>query len=416
MISYEHALHIVLESIHSLGTTLCPLEKSLGRIVADDIRATVHLPETDRSGVDGYALRSVDALHASADGPVRLRIVGEVVSAMDNSPPPITAGEATAIMTGGAVPPGADTIVKREDVESDGHTITLRAAVPPGRYISEKGKDIVKGALIAKKGTVIEPVTYSVLASLRMTTVQVMERPAASILAVGSELVDLSHKENGRKIVASNLFVLSALVKTMGIKVGLARVTKDDRASLETDLKEALESDLLITAGGTMHGRSDLTRFAMEEAGIDLHFSGISVVPGKGTLFGLFKGKPVFALPGTPSAVFTVFHTLIRPCLRKLMGQEQTGPATITAVLEEDLQKRPGLEHFVMGQLAIHEGGYKVHPLTRPEHPVFSAMRLANGFIVVPADRDHVKKGATVSVHLLDPFPLTESFTLSGKK
>ena len=415
MISFERALHMALQSVHSLGATPCPLDKSLGRIMGEDIRATVHLPEADRSGVDGYALRSVDTLHAAADRPVRLKIVGEVVSAMDR-PTAITAGEAVPIMTGGAVPEGADTIVKREDVESDEHTIALRTTVSPGRYMAEKGKDIAKGALIAKKGTVIEPVAYSVLASVRMATVPVMKRPAASVLAVGSELADLSEKENEHKIVASNLFLLSALVKTMGIQVALARITKDDKASLQTDLKEALRNDLLITAGGTMHSRSDLTRSAMEEAGIHFKFSGISVVPGKGTSFGLFKGKPVFALPGTPSAVFTVYHTLISPCLKKLMGHELTGPTTITAVLEEDLHKRPGLEHFVMSQVSIQEGGYRVHPLARPEHPVFSAMRLANGFIVVPANREHLKRGASVSVHLLDPLASTESLIISGRK
>jgi molybdopterin molybdotransferase len=133
----------------------------------------------------------------------------------------------------------------------------------------------------------------------------------------------------------------------------------------------------------------------------------MSVVPGKGTSFGLFKGEPVFALPGTPSAVFTVFHTLIRPCLRKLMGQEQTGPTAITAVLEEDLHKRPGLEHFVTGQVSLREGGYRVRPLGRPEYRVFSAMSIANGFIVVPPDKDHLQRGTIVSVHLLEPLPST---------
>ncbi len=415
MISHEHALRTILESIHSLGRTQCPLEKSLGRITAEDIPAPVDLPEADRSGVDGYALRSLDTLHASSDRPVRLRIVGEGLSITER-PPAISTGETIAIMTGGALPPGADAIVKREEVGSDGHTVMLQAAVPPGRYISEKGKDIAKGAMIKKKGTMIDPVAHSVLASVRMTTVPVMERPAASILAVGSELADFSDKENGRKIVASNLYILSALMETMGIEVRLARITKDDRASLETDLKEALQNDFLITAGGTMQGRSDLTRSAMQAAGIHLHFSGISMVPGKGTSFGLFQGKPVFALPGTPSAVFTAFHTLISPSLRKLMGQEQTGPTTITAVLEQDLQKRPGLEHFVMAQVSLRDGGYRVRPLSRPEHAVFSAMRKTNGFIVVPADRHHLEQGATVSVHLLDPLPSTAYLPVSGSK
>lgn len=411
MISHEHALRTVLGKVQSLGSTRCPLEKSLGRIVAEDIRAPAYLPAADRAGVDGYALRSIDTVHATRHRPVRLRIAGNAPCG-EESPPAVTTGQTMGIVTGGALPPGADAIVKSEEVESDGHTVTLRVPIPPGRHISERGKDMVKGALIARKGTIIDPVTYSVLASVRMALVPVMERPAASILAVGSELTGFSEEGDGRTIVASNLFMLSAIMETMGIRVALARITKDDKACLQTDMEQALRNDFVITTGGTMQGRSDLTRSAMKDAGIRFQFSGISVAPGKGTSFGLFNGKPVFALPGTPSAVFTVFHTLVRPSLRKLMGQEETGPTTITAVLEEDLHRPPGLEHFVTAQVSIREGAYRVRPIGRPEHPVFSAVRLADGFIVVPADRDHLKRGAMVSVHLLEPSPSTTSLAI----
>lgn len=406
MVAYEDALRMALESIHPLGATHCPLEKSLGRIVAEDILATAHLPAVDRSAMDGYALRSVDTLHAATDRPVRLKIVGEIYSSTER-PAGIAAEETIAILTGGVIPPGADTIVKREDVESDGDMITLRVAIPPGRHISEKGKEMAKGSLIAKKGTIIEPFAYSVLASLRLPIVRVMERPSVSIMVIGNELGDLSDTGDGHKIVASNLFLLSALMETIGARVALARITKDNKSTIQADLKEGLQNDLLITTGGTWHSRSDLTRSAMEGAGIRFRFSGMSVVPGKGTSFGLFEGRPVFALPGTPSAVFTVFHTLIRPCLRKLMGQERIGPATLAAVLEQDLHKRPGLEHFVTGQVSLQEGEYQVRPIGKPGHTVFSAMSIANGFIVVPADQEHLKRGAMVTVRLLEPLPST---------
>ena len=322
MVAYEHALRIVLESIRPLGVTRCPLEQSLGRTVAEDIRATKHLPEVDRSAMDGYALRSVDTLYAAEGRPVRLKIVGEIYPSTER-PPAVTTGETISVMTGAAVPPGADAIVKREDVESDGETITLKVASPSGRHISEKGKEMVKGALIAKKGAIIGPVAYSVLASLRYADRPGHGKARVSIMVIGNELGDLSDEGDGHKIVASNLFLLSALMENIGAQVSLARITKDDKAVIQADMEEGLQNDLLITTGGTWHSRSDLTRSAMEAAGIRFRFSGMSVVPGKGTSFGLFKGKPVFALPGTPSAVFTVFHTLIRPCLRKLMGQEQ---------------------------------------------------------------------------------------------
>jgi molybdopterin molybdotransferase len=356
--------------------------------------------------MDGYALRSADTLQAETSRPVRLKIAGEILSNTER-PAGITAGETIAIMTGGPVPRGADTIVKREDVESDGETITLKVAIPSGRHISEKGKEMAKGSLITKKGTMINPIAYSVLAGLRMSKVPVMERPSVSIMVIGNELGDLSDEGDGHKIVASNLFLLSALMENTGAQVALARITKDDKAAIQADLEEGLQNDLLITTGGTWHSRSDLTRSAMEAAGIRFRFSGMSVVPGKGTSFGLFKGRPVFALPGAPSAVFTVFHTLVLPCLRKLTGQEPTGPATIAAVLEQDLHRRPGLEHFVTGQVSLKEGEYRVRPIGKPDQSIFSAMAMANGFIVVPADQEHLKRGAIVSVQLFEPWAST---------
>jgi molybdopterin molybdotransferase len=247
-----------------------------------------------------------------------------------------------------------------------------------------------------------------------MANIPVMKKPSVSILVIGNELGDLSDEGEGRKIVASNLFLLCALMENIGAQVALKRITKDDKAAIQADLKEGLQNDLLITTGGTWHSRSDLTRSAMEAAGIRFRFSGMSVVPGKGTSFGLFRGRQVFALPGTPSAVFTVFHTLIRPCLRKLMGHDQIGPTTVTAVLEQDLLRRPGLSHFVTGQVSLKEGDYRVCPVGKPDHSIFAAMGMANGFIVVPADQEHLKRGGMVSVQLLDPPTSTTPLAVSA--
>ena len=93
------------------------------------------------------------------------------------------------------------------------------------------------------------------------------------------------------------------------------------------------------------------------------------------------------------------------------MGQEPIDPTTIAAVLEEDLHRRPGMEHFVTGQVSIQGGGYRVRPLGRPKRAIFPAMSIANGFIAVPPDQAHLKPGATVSVLLPDPF--CESCTAS---
>ena len=120
---------------------------------------------------------------------------------------------------------------------------------------------------------------------------------------------------------------------------------------------------MLVTTGGSSNAYSDLTRTLMEEIGVDLKFAGVSMRPGKGTSFGLYDDKPVFSLPGTPSAVYVVFHTLVLPALLRLMGLTPNGTACIKASLQRDMRKKPGVEHLVQGLISEQGSRRSVRPL-----------------------------------------------------
>src|SRR3954471_18069961 len=85
-----------------------PLEDAVGRILATDVACPIDIPSFDRSAMDGYALRA-------ADVPGRLTLVGEV-AAGDAGDAPLEPGTARRIFTGGAIPPGADTVERQEVV------------------------------------------------------------------------------------------------------------------------------------------------------------------------------------------------------------------------------------------------------------------------------------------------------------
>jgi molybdopterin-guanine dinucleotide biosynthesis protein B len=326
-------------------------------------------------------------------------------------------------MTGGAIPPGADAVVKEEDAPCSQTTIQVRKAVPPSQYVLKRGKDLKRKSLVVEQGHLITPPVLGTLASLQLRKVPVFRRPEVSILAVGNELVDIHRKQTNHSIVASNIYMLSAMIKEHGGMVGCAKISGDDKGAFRKDIEAGLKSDMLITTGGSSNADSDLTRGLMEDMGIDLKFAGVSMLPGKGTCFGLDDRRPVFCLPGTPSAVYVAFYTLVLPALLQLMGLTGNGLVPVEAILEQDIEKKPGIEHLVQGLAGAGNDSYRVLPLVGPDVEGFSAMCMANGLIIVDPNKSRLSKGETVSVHPLNPFeaslsgrPLPQEKALKGQK
>jgi len=399
IVSRKEALELILDSVHPLATIKLPLEGSLGYIAAEDLYAPTDLPRFNRSAMDGYAICSKDTANATNKRSVKLKVVGEIHPSTAELIP-IESGQAVRIMTGGPIPPGADAVVKEEDARCEAGTLDVAGLVPASQHVWEKGKDIKKGSLLVEQGSPVTPAILGILANLQIREVTVTRRPEVCILAVGNELIDLHDKPTGHKIVASNIYMLSAMVKQHGGRLRFAKISKNDKGAIRRDIKEGLKGDMLIMTGGSSNAHSDLTRALMGEMGVELRFAGVSMRPGKGTTFGLYDNKLLFGLPGTPTAVYVVFYTLVLPALLRLMGMAVQGPCCIEAVLEQDINKTPGIEHLVQG-FVMEDSHYRVLPLVGPDIEVFPAMARANGLIIVGPDQAHLKQGQTVSVQLL---------------
>jgi molybdopterin molybdotransferase len=403
IVSRQEALELILGNTHPLETIKLPLEKTLDLMAGEDIYASGDIPRFDRAAMDGCAVSSKDTAGATKEHPVRLDVVGDIhPSTADLAP--IEAGQAARIFTGGAIPPRADAVVKEEDARYSAGIIEVQAAVPPSQHVWKKGKDVTKGGLILKQGEAVSPAVLSILAALQMRKVPVTRRPDVSILAIGNELIDLDDRPTGHKIVASNIYMLSAMIQQYGGRVRAAKISKNNKDTVRQDIEEGLQSDLLLTTGGSSNASSDLTRPLMEEIGINLQFAAVSMLPGKGTSFGLYDKKPVFALPGTPSAVYVAFYTLVLPALLQLMGCKEDGISPIQAILEQGIKKKPGIEHLVQGLVREKDASSHVLPLVGPDVKVFSAMSRANGLIIVDPDKSRLSEGETVLVQPLNPF------------
>ncbi|NVM21795.1 MAG: molybdopterin-guanine dinucleotide biosynthesis protein B [Desulfobacterales bacterium] len=402
IVSRQHALDLILDCTHPLETIDLPLEETLGYAAGKSVYASADIPGFDRSAMDGYAICSNDAADATAGHPVRLKVVGEIRPSTAE-PVPVESGQAVRIMTGGPIPAGADAVVKEEDVRCGPGVIEVPAAVRPSLHVWAKGKDINAGTLIVEQGGGITPAVLSILSSLQISRIAVTRKPGVCVLAVGNELIDIHDTARDHKIVASNIYMLSALIKEHGSRVKYAKISKNDKDSIREHIEKGLGSDILITTGGSSRAHSDLTRALMEEIGVDLMFSGVSMRPGKGTSFGLYDGKPVFCLPGTPSAVYVVFFALVLPALLQLTGLRTDWMSRIKAVLESDIDKKPGTEHLVQGFVTERDSSYSVLPLAGPDAGVFPAMGRANALIMVAPDEIRLNRGRAATVQLLNP-------------
>jgi molybdopterin molybdotransferase len=404
-LSREEALKLILSSIRPVETITLPLEETLGCAASDDLYAAEDIPRFERAAMDGYSVRSQDTVEATPERPVRLRVVGRTgpgTSAL----PPMEAGQAVRTVTGGPMPPGADAVVKEEDTEGDDAELQVLHPIQPGHHVRRKGSDLKRGTLILDRGRPITPGILGILAELQIRNVAVIRRPRISIVSIGDELIDLHDTMTNHDIVASNLYTLSAMIKQHGGTLRHTRICADDRTALRQEIQEGLQGDMLITTGGSSNAYADITRAVLADMGLEIKFAGLSMRPGKGTSFGLIGTKPVFCLPGTPSAVHVVFHVLVWPALLRQMGYKFDRPARIDAVLEEGIRKKSGTEHIVQGRLSKEQALYRVRPLVGPDVGVLSSMGRANALIFVSPRHSVVKQGEAVSVQPLDPFGL----------
>lgn len=400
ILRHPEALARIAASLAPLESTQLPLENAFGRLSSKDIQADRNLPDVDRALMDGYALFSGDTVGATTRDPARLALGGVISSATTHADGILT-GQAARILTGGPIPRGADTVIREEDVKASGDHIFIDTPVMPGRHIAGKGSQIAQGDVVVRAGAPLTPAVLQAMAALRIDAADVSRAPRVGVLAVGSELTDFKHLARDEQIVAGNLYMLSAMVSECGGLVESLAVCGDETEAIQAGVRKALESDVVITTGGSANSPSDLTRAALEAMGVRLSFTGLAMRPGKSAGFGLYGPKPVFVLPGPPVAVFTVFYALVRPALLRLMGNPTGNLETVSARLDRTVQRRPGTQHWLQGIVYEESGRLHVRPLLRQEVRSFSALIRANGLIPVDSGKTRLRAGSTVSIHLL---------------
>ena len=419
MISVEQALEKILSYVDVLEEEQVPILDSPGQVLAEDIYSSINIPPLDNAAMDGYAIQSRDTCGASSESPRFLRVIG-TVTAGSVSKQEVKPGTAVRIMTGAAVPKGADSVVRFEDTDE-----AQRKKSPTGQSMSEigilgkaeaglnirrAGEDIAKGSIVLKKGTVIRPAEVGVLASLGRNKVTVIRRPVVAMLATGNELVDINQPLPAGKIYNSNTYSVAALVQRYGGIPKILGIALDSEDSLVAKLRQGLDADMLITSGGVSAGDYDMVKDVLAKEG-EITFWTVRMKPGKPLAFGIIKGVdktgatrniPHLGLPGNPVSSMVTFELFARPAILKMMGKKNLTKPTVEAVIEEPIVNTDGRRVYTRAVVEKRGGQYFAR-LTGPQGSgILTSMSLANGLVIVPEDKAEVKAGEVVQVIMLD--------------
>jgi len=380
------------------------LEASLGRVLAEDICSPIDVPGFDNSAMDGWAFRGADL----GDSESRLTEIGAAFAGhpFEGSVGP---GQCVRIMTGAALPRGADSVVKQESVRVEAKTLIIPAGEQPAQNVRHAGEDLKRGSVALAAGTTLHAAALGLIGSLGITQVSVYRKIRVAFFSTGDEVRRPDEQGDALKagqIYDSNHLTLRGMIERLGcIAIDLG-VVGDDAAQLEAAFRRAAEqADVVITSGGVAAGDRDFTRPLAAKLG-DVLFWKIAMRPGRPFAMGRIgsqeKAAWLFALPGNPVAVMVAFQQFVRSALLTLMGRRDVELPLVPVRAAHAMEKKRGRTEYQRGVLERKDSEWTVR-LTGPQGSgILRSMVEANCMIVLPHERDSVKAGEYVEVILFE--------------
>lgn len=399
IVSVEDAQQRILARFSPLPATELELHEAHGLVLARDIVAPHDVPPFANSAMDGYALRAEDTRPAALR-PVELEVIG-VVQAGDEPAVALSAGQAARIMTGAALPPGADAVVRFEDVRASGATVQIERPARERENIRKQGEDFKRGATVLSAGRRLLAAEIGALAALGIARAEVYRRPRVGVLSTGDEVIQPGEVLKPGQIYDCNAPMLAALVREWGGEPVMLGVAGDTLDSLRAQLRSEKAIDLLVTSGGVSVGEFDLLSVALRELG-EVEEWQVLMKPGKPLVIGEALGVPLLGLPGNPVAALVAFVQFGRPALMRMSGRRELFVSEVEAVLMKPINNRGGRTLFARGELRRDGGVWTVTPSDAQGSAQLSGLLGGNALVVIPSDVEALEVGASVCVQVLD--------------
>ena len=366
-----------------------------GRTLGETLFAPIALPPFANSSMDGYALRAADL----TDG--KLILQGAALAGAN-----FTAGllpkHCIRVMTGAALPAGADCVIMQEQCLIQDQYVRFNCAATLGASVRHAGEDFEKGQMALRIGTRLGAAEIALVHAFGLRTVRVYARPRVLVLAGGDELKAAGEKLSYGQIYECNRASLNVLIAALGAHVISAPIMSDSKLAVASALASAVRAaDLVISTGGASVGDADFLPNLVREMG-HVNFYRVRLKPGMPALFGEIDGKPVLSLPGNPVSVFITFLMLAKPAVELLCGREPTDLAPFSLELSEPIHKTHARREFVRAALVRSPLGatppsVKVRALEGQGSAMLRALVQADGLIDLPEGECELPAGTRVA-------------------
>lgn len=340
MLAYAEAWHVLASACDfRLESEVLPLERAVGRVLAEDLCLDRPEPPVDRSAMDGFAV-------LSSDGAAPRQIIGTLFAGTAGQPI-LSPGQAMAVMTGGTVAHGADAVIPVERTEREGDQLQVSQAPKPGQHIRRKGEMGQAGRLALAAGVRLRPGDLAIAASVGASQLRCSRRPRVALFTTGDEVVPHQQTPEPHQVRDSNLPTCAALLRAAGAEVAIAGHLPDDRTALAKQLGPACaEHDLVVTIGGVSMGEKDFLPEVFTELGVERLFHKLNIQPGKPVWAGKGARGMVLGLPGNPVSGYVILSLFAPLLLGSMEGLDMDLPWGMPAVLASPLRTGPR-ERFV---------------------------------------------------------------------
>lgn len=344
------------------------LPQALGGVLATEVVTLTDLPAFDTVSMDGWAV--------CGSGP--WRITQRVLAG--SRPAPLRPGEAAEIATGAWFPPGAESVLRREEGFSDGTTVTASASDPDAprrKDVRPMGEEAKSGSVVVGAGTVVTPPVIGLVAAAGHDDVLVRVGPTVDLLVMGDELLESGPSGDGR-LRDSISPQAAGWLAAVGAALGSVVRVPDERAATAAAITRST-ADVVVTTGGTARGPVDQLHPALDDLGAQLLVDQVAVRPGHPMVLAeLADGRPLLGLPGNPLAAAVAFVSLGWALVEAIRGLPLS--TLHRAVLLGDVSA-PDHAHRLMPVRTTARG---VEPLLHHGPAMLSGLAAADAMAVAP--------------------------------
>jgi molybdopterin molybdotransferase len=337
LLAYAAALDLLERDLKSLDRApeSVPLLQAAGRVLAAPVCLDRDEPPVARSAMDGFAVRSADAL-------MPRRVVGSVFAGSAELPQ-VGPGEAAEIMTGGSLPPGADAVVPVELTRVEAGALLVQDPPLARQHLRQAGEMGQRGRVVLEAGRCLRPGDLGIAAAVGAEPLRVTARARVTVISTGDEVLPWTAAPATHQVRDSNRLSAVLRLAELGAEIIHHSHLPDNAEQLSAGLRQALnESDLVVTIGGVSMGKKDLLPGLLDQLGVQEIVHGVAIQPGKPVWIGRRDATWVLGLPGNPVSSFVILELFGRPILQRLSGSSAPLPldALLPGILHQGLRSR----------------------------------------------------------------------------